>query len=118
MPVVVFLTSDLMFSGQVLGAAAALGLKLNLIANPAELAAKLPAACRLVLIDLTLPGLKLDSVVTTAKATAPSARVVAFGPHVDEQSLAAAQAAGADVVLTRGQFHRQYTELLRMAGAT
>jgi hypothetical protein len=57
--VVVFLTTDLMFSSQILGAAAKLGLKLHLAPNPAAAENTLTSDCRLVLVDLTLPGLDL-----------------------------------------------------------
>ena len=109
---VIFVGSDLMFSSQVMGAAAKLGLKLHLAANSADGAGKLTSECRLVLVDLTLPGLDLPAVVAAARATAPTAQIIAFGPHVDEQLLAAAQAAGATLVLNRGQFHREYAQLL------
>jgi len=112
---VLFLTNDLMFSSQVMGAAAKLGLKLHLAANSEDAVAKLTSQCRLVLVDLTLPGLDLPAVVAAARATAPAAQVVAFGPHVDEQTLAAAEKAGAHLVLSRGQFHREYAQLVAAA---
>ena len=36
----------------------------------------------------------------------PGARIVAYGPHVDDESMEAARAAGADVVLPRSRFFR------------
>ena len=110
---VVFLTTDLMFSSQVLGAASTLNLKLQLAASPADLPAKVTADCRLALVDLTVAGPDLAGVVATVRRAAPGAKVVAFGPHVDEARLAAAHTAGCDLVLSRGQFHKQYAELLR-----
>jgi DNA-binding NarL/FixJ family response regulator len=115
MSAVVFLTSDLMFSSQVLGAANALGLKVQLVAG-SDIAGKLSSECRLVLVDLSLPGLKLPEAIAAVRETAPSARIVAYGAHVNEQALAAAESAGADLVLSRGQFHKQYAELLRQLG--
>ena len=110
---VVFFGSDLMFSSQLLSAAAQLGKKLAVAGSAADAAAKLSADCKLVIADLTLDGLDLAAVVAATRARAPAARVIAFGPHVDEQLLASAKASGADLVLSRGQFHREYTELLR-----
>ena len=109
---IIFLGNDLMFSSQLLGAAAKLGKKVAVAGSAADAAVKLSAECKLVIADLTLDGLDLAAVVTATRATAPSARVIAFGPHVDEPLLAAAQAAGADLVLSRGQFHREYAQLL------
>ena len=40
-------------------------------------------------------------------------RVVAFGPHVHEQRLAAARDAGCDLVVSRGQFFSQLETILK-----
>lgn len=113
MPNIVFLTSDLMFSSRVAGAASTLGVALQLVAQPANLAAKLSADCRMVFVDLSLSGLDLPAAIAVVRAAAPQARILAFGAHVDEAALAAAGAAGCDAVLSRGQFHKQYLELLK-----
>jgi hypothetical protein len=47
--------------------------------------------------------------VAAVRAASPSARLVCFGPHVDEDAAAAATAAGADAVLPRSQFFRDIT---------
>jgi DNA-binding NarL/FixJ family response regulator len=44
--------------------------------------------------------------VTSIRASHPNARIVCYGPHVDDASLGAARAAGADVVLPRSRFFR------------
>jgi hypothetical protein len=54
-----------------------------------------------VIVDLVRIG---D--VRSIRAAAPRARIVAFGPHVDDESLEAARAAGFDVVVPRSQFFR------------
>ena len=102
-----------MFSSRVLGAAKSLGVEVQLVANPAALAAKLAADCRLVLVDLSVAALDLPAAIATTRKESPQARVVAFGAHVDEAALDAARHAGCDEVLSRGQFHKQYVELLR-----
>jgi hypothetical protein len=63
------------------------------------------AACAgadVVLVDLA----RFGSDVAELRATLPSARLVCFGPHVDEVAADAARAAGADVVLARSRFFR------------
>jgi DNA-binding NarL/FixJ family response regulator len=110
---VVFLSSDLMFSSRLAGAAKTVGVGLQFVAQPASLLPALDANCRLVLVDLGLPGLNLPAAIATIRDAAPNAQILAFGAHVDEAALAAAQAAGCDQVLSRGQFHKQYVELLR-----
>jgi DNA-binding NarL/FixJ family response regulator len=102
-----------MFSSRVIGAAQALAVPAALVADPDSLPGRLTTDCRLVIIDLALERLNLPAAVRAVKAGAPQARVVAFGAHVEEAALAEARNAGCDAVLTRGQFHKQYAELLR-----
>lgn len=113
MPQIVYLTSDLMFSSRVAGAATALGLKLDLVPNQAALLSRLAEDCRLVLIDLTLDRLDLPGAVAAVRSAAPQAATVAYGPHVDVATLAAAKDAGCTHVLSRGQFHQQFSSLLQ-----
>jgi hypothetical protein len=61
------------------------------------------AACAeadVVIIDLARSGHHVRAV----REAAPAARIVCFGPHVDEDGAAAASADGADVVLPRSRF--------------
>lgn len=114
---VLFISPDLMFSSRVAGAAQSLGVPLQLVAQPANLPAKLTADCQLVLIDLAASGLDLPAAIASTRAAAPAARILAFGAHVEEAALAAAGAAGCDAVWSRGQFHKQYVDLLRGVAA-
>ena len=64
-----------------------------------------PTACAgadVVIVDLAKSG----AAVSAVRAAAPAARIVGFGPHVDEDSAAAARSDGADVVLPRSRFFR------------
>ena len=58
------------------------------------------ADATVVLVDLARHG----SDVAALRAATPSARIVAFGPHVDDDALARARADGADAVLPRSRF--------------
>jgi DNA-binding NarL/FixJ family response regulator len=109
-----FLTPDLMFSSRVLGAASAAGVGLKIVPAAGDVVRFVSDDCRLVLVDLTMPGLDLPRVVAAVREKAPAARIIAFGPHVEEAMLAAAQEAGCEV-LTRGQFNQQYAQLLQSA---
>jgi hypothetical protein len=63
------------------------------------------AACAdadVVIVDLT----RHAGSVATIRAAAPVARIIAFGPHVDDDALARAARDGADVVLARSVFFR------------
>jgi hypothetical protein len=62
-----------------------------------------PTACAgadIVVVDLA----RHADAVGAARAAAPDARIVAFGPHVDDELLAQAGRDGADVVLPRSRF--------------
>lgn len=50
--------------------------------------------------------------IAEARAYDPSLAIVAFGPHVEVDALAAAAQAGADPVMTRGAFHQRLPELI------
>lgn len=111
---VLYLTGDLLFSSRVSGAAANLGVPLQIygsVGKLLEFASK--SDCRLVFIDLTLAGVDLQAAVPAIRAKLPQAKIVAYGPHVHEAALAAAKAAGCDEVLSRGQFDREFGRLLR-----
>lgn len=69
---------------------------------------------RILLVDLQCPGVDIANIVAAVrKATPHKLAIVAFGPHVHEARLAAANDAGCDFVLSRGQFDRQASALLR-----
>ena len=112
-----FLCADLMFASRVLGAAKALGVSLKIIPVAADVTRSLTTETELVILDLTMPGLGASDVVAAVREVAPSARIVAFGPHVDEDALAAARAAGCEV-LSRSQFQQSYTMLLESVKAS
>ena len=61
-----------------------------------------------VLVDLA----RFGSEVGAVRAAAPHARLVCFGPHVDDAAAAAAVDAGADLVLPRSRFFRDPSAVL------
>lgn len=114
---VLFLCPNLMFASRVSGAANVLKIPLQVLANPSDLATKLASDTRLVIVDLGQDGLNLPAIVADVRAKSSSARVAAFGSHVNEAALAAARAAGCEEVMANSQFDRSYVELLRSAAA-
>lgn len=60
------------------------------------------AGADVVIVDLARYG----ALITSVRELAPSARIVAYGPHVDDAALTKARADGADVVLPRSLFFR------------
>ncbi|HEX5097157.1 MAG TPA: DNA-binding response regulator [Acidimicrobiia bacterium] len=55
-----------------------------------------------IVVDLT----RGTELVAALRGAAPGARIVAYGPHVDADGLAAARAAGADTAVPRSRFFR------------
>jgi CheY-like chemotaxis protein len=113
---IIFLTTDLLFSSRVAGAAARAGLKLRTAASQATLLelAGAAEANPIVLLDLNSPGVAPTDVVPALRALPnPPRAIIAYGPHVQEDRLAAAKAAGCDEVLTRGQFNATMDDVLR-----
>jgi DNA-binding NarL/FixJ family response regulator len=67
------------------------------------------AGADVVLVDLA----RFAAAIAAIRAAAPEARIVAFGPHVDEELLDRAATAGADTVLPRSRFFRDPADALR-----
>ncbi len=53
--------------------------------------------------------------VATVRAALPKVRIVVFAPHVDNEAMDAARAAGADVVMPRSRFFRDVAAALTSA---
>lgn len=111
-----YLTADLMFSSRVVAQAERAGHNILMIASPALLVDRLKLAANdppgLVIIDLTAPGIRVGEVVPQIRAATPGAKILAYGPHVHTELLAAAQSAGCDAVMSNGQFNNSLATLL------
>ena len=59
-------------------------------------------SAEIVIVDLARGAEQVGEV----RAAIPGARIVCYGPHVDDEVAAAARAAGADVVMSRSRFFR------------
>lgn len=113
------ISGDLMMSSRFQAAGAGQSIPLATALGPAAAIDRLSQApARLVILDLTAPGLDPAQLVPALRdLPTPPTRIVAFAPHVHEARLAAAEAAGCDLVMSRGQFVRQLDELLAGADA-
>lgn len=70
-------------------------------------------ATDLVMLDLNCAGADVGAVRQLFQVRdSPRPRIVAFGPHVQEDQLAAAKQAGCDVVISRGQFFAQVDAII------
>ncbi len=100
------LCDDLIFTSRVTGTARDFGL----VIRPARsldmletLARQQPPRC--VIVDLGNPGLVITDLMDRLRAVCSALpRVVAYGSHVDTETLRAARAAGCDPVLPRSKF--------------
>ena len=111
-PLVVLVCADLMLTSVLCGAAAVLGLQFRRMSSLAQGVALLRhfSAGRLF-VDLGTPGLRMEN-LTSEIPEDIRRRAVAYGPHVHENLLNAARAAGFGQVMSRGQFQAHHQELL------
>ncbi|MGH7134459.1 MAG: hypothetical protein ACREHD_01890 [Pirellulales bacterium] len=109
------ITSDLGCTSSVTGAAARTGAPLRTALGASSIDEKLAEATpALVIVDLSMPGLKPAELIPSLRARLPEqARILAFGSHVHTALLAAAREAGCDVVISRGEFHAHMDDYLR-----
>ncbi|HEY1598367.1 MAG TPA: hypothetical protein VGG64_02105 [Pirellulales bacterium] len=115
---VLLLSTDLATSSKVAGAGARQRVQINTINSVAAIADRAAAdSYMLAIIDLSTPSLDVGEAVTQLRALPqPPGKIIAFGPHVHEALLERANAAGCDLVLSRGQFHARVDELLADLG--
>jgi CheY-like chemotaxis protein len=111
---VLFLSADLVFSSRLAAAAERQGITLTTVSSIDAAIALLAAQdVRLIILDLSNPGLEPETEVVRLREACPGLAVVAYAPHVHEDRLRAAAAAGFNEVLSRGQFDRQMDDLLK-----
>ena len=103
------LCDDLIFFSRVAGTAKARGLAVKQLRSPeAVLEAARQAPPGGVILDLHHEGLDLPALLAGLRAACPvMPRVVAFGSHVEAETLKAARAAGCDLVLPRSKFVKE-----------
>lgn len=103
---ILLITSDLMVSSRIAGRATALPATVETVGPAAD---PRGGPFDLIVVDLQTAGRGAAELVSRARDLAAAqaelrpARIVAFGPHVAVDRLAEAKAAGADLVVTRGE---------------
>ena len=107
------LSRDLMFSSQANGAAGQAGFETQTIGDVEGVVNTEPSV---TILDLTMPGLDIAAVVRDLSER--GTKIIAVGPHVQGEKLEAAQTAGADLVLTKGQAHRELASVLKKLAAS
>jgi CheY-like chemotaxis protein len=100
---------DLIFASRVTTTARAQRLQLAVAPSTDAALALMARSCpTAIILDLQNPGLNLsDFLEELAKRVTPRPRLIAYGSHVDVESLKAARAAGCERVMPRSQFVEQ-----------
>lgn len=100
------LSDDLIFTSRITGTARALGLSMQAARDvPLLQALARQQAPTGIIVDLANPGLAIADLIAWLKEnTRPMPRVVAYGSHVDVETLKKARMAGCDLVLPRSKF--------------
>jgi hypothetical protein len=109
------LCRDLIFTTKVTGTAAELGY-LILVASAEPQVKFMIETCRprVVFVDLTAGEMATpDALNAYLELAGPNVRFVAFGPHVEADTLAAAKAAGCHLVMPRSKFVAELPDLMR-----
>ncbi len=105
---VVLLSGDLMGASRIAGAARLANVEFRMAGSvDATIDCCAEQKVSLVMVDLAMAGLDVFSLVARLKSNQEAPAIVAFGPHVHEAMLDAAQEAGCNHVLSRGQFMSQ-----------
>ncbi|MCU0689481.1 MAG: hypothetical protein MUE97_07060 [Phycisphaerales bacterium] len=108
-----YLASDLLWASKIKGTADALGLACRPARDEGMLRARLgDCAVKAFIVDLEAGPVAIE-LIGVMRREAPGVRVIAFGPHVATEMLAAAQQAGAERVMTRGAFAEALPNLLQ-----
>jgi len=113
-PLGLLLSDDLIFISRIVATASAKGLNLKSARSTAALltlARQQRPYC--VIVDLANPGLILPELLQElAEVCEPLPRVVAYGSHVDTDTLRAARVAGCDPVWPRSKFIEELARAL------
>jgi len=115
---IAYFCSDLLWSSRVTGTARGCGIETAPARTAQDLSLSEPD-CQLsgLLVELDGSSRPIELIATVRKDENDSRldsplRIVAFGPHVDEEMLSRATEAGADQVLTRGTVAKRLAEIL------
>ena len=114
-PCGLLLSRDLIFTAKIIGTARELGHRV-LVVGDARRASDIITENhpRVVFADLTAGDLVATACLLALRQQAgPGVPFIAFGPHIDTEALAAASAAGCDLVLPRSKFSATLPELIQ-----
>ncbi len=112
-PEAILLCNDLIFQSKITGTARALGLRMMVAGQPKLAQTMLEQwQPRLVIVDLAAGELTRPEAIMAYRQLVPQARFLAFGSHVETETLQLARDAGCDPVMPRSKFSATLPELL------
>ncbi len=107
------LCSDLMWVSRITGTAQALSKKIIPVPNIDKLEALARQhQPRCIILDLGAPNLAVSDLVPRLRLVSPETCIMAFGSHVDVETLRLAREAGCDPVLPRSKMAADLPNLL------
>ena len=112
--IVLYLTRDLFFSSRVVSLARAAQIDVIVCSQIGLVEPRIgESGVGAVLLDLEHPEADPEQIMKRVQGLNPRPRIVAYGPHVKEDLLQAAQGVGCDAVMSRGQFDKQILPYLQ-----
>ncbi|TWT29854.1 hypothetical protein [Blastopirellula retiformator] len=111
---IVYFTRDLLFPSKAQQAARMGGVTLQMVGSSEQCAAAVDDETERVVVDLGSTTESLADLVTALKAKKPELELIAYGPHVQTDRLAAAKTAGFRT-MSNGQLHSGMHEVFGKA---
>lgn len=117
-PPILFISRDLIFTTKVTGTATALNVSVATKGTLGDALASAGPETRLAIVDLaSLLEATAEELRAFREQLPESARLMAFGSHVDVDRLREARAAGCDPVLARSEFSSRLSQIILDAAA-
>jgi CheY-like chemotaxis protein len=119
---ILYLAADLIWATKIKSTAESVGIAARPARSLEMLEARLAdSPVKAIVLDLDKPDEALAFIArlrgSAASPTDRQIKILAWGPHVATDHLAAAKTAGADAVLTRGAFDHRMSEILQQLAA-
>ena len=108
MPKALLVSTDLIFTSRIRSAATNAGWEMQIAKSIGD---SIDDDTEFVIVDLSTSKDEPSNIAETARRDSPGVKLIAFGPHVQTGKLTAAEEAGFDSVMTRGQFDRDLGQL-------
>ena len=108
-----FVSDDLMLLSRLERVAQVCNSEKTVAGNSEQAVVNCDEDCQVAIIDLQAIGNDILELVAKLRVISPELSIVAAGPHVHEQKLQQAQKAGCDVVVSRGQLHRNAESIVQ-----